>query len=89
MITTVLKQKFPKQSLPKKDMCAKIGDVFDKLHLARKAYATAASGLADLVTLVNPDKYTMILSAAMLPMIQLVVRRNLVSPLTAPLPPTA
>ena len=68
-------------------MCAKIGDVFDKLHSARKVYATAASGLVELVTLVNPDQYTMILSAATLPMIQLVVPGNLVSPLTAPLPP--
>ena len=87
VITTALKQKFPKQSLPKKDVCAKIGDVFDKLHLAHKAYATAASGLVDLATLVNPDQYTMILSAATLPTIQLVVPGNLVPPLTAPLPP--
>ena len=83
-ITTALKKKIPKQSLLNKDVCAKIGDMFDKLHSARKAYATAASGLADLVTLVNPDQYTMILSAATLPMIQLVVPGNLVSPLTAP-----
>ena len=89
VITTALKQKFLKQSLPNKDVCAKIGDVFDKLHLAHKAYATAASGLMDLATLVNPNQYTMILSAAMLPTIQLVVPGNLVSPLTAPLPPTA
>ena len=68
-------------------MCAKIGDVFDKLHLARKAYATAASGLANLTTLVNPNQYTMILSAATLPTIQLVVPGNRVSPLTALLPP--
>ena len=87
VITTVLKQKFLKQSLPNKDMCAKIGDVFDKLHSARKAYATAASGLADLATLVNPDQYTMILSAAMLPMIHLVIPGNLVSSLTTPPPP--
>ena len=86
-ITTALKQKFLKQSLPNKDICAKIGDVFDKLHLAHKAYATAASGLADLATLVNPNQYTMILSAATLPMIQLVVPGNMVSPLTAPPPP--
>ena len=86
-ITTALKQKFLKQSLLKKDVCAKIGDMFDKLHLACKAYATAASGLADLVTLVNPDQYTMILSAATLPTIQLIVPRKLVSPLTAPPPP--
>ena len=86
-ITTALKQKLPKQSLLNRDMCAKIGDVFDELHSAHKAYATAASGLAYLATLVNLDQYTMILSAATLPMIQLVVPRNMVSPLTAPLPP--
>ena len=28
-------------------MCAKIGDVFDKLHSARKAYATATGGSCD------------------------------------------
>ena len=86
-ITTALKQKFPKQSLPKKDTCAKIGNVFDKLHSACKVYAAATSELVELATLVNPDQYTMILSAATLPMIQLVVPGNLVSPLTAPLPP--
>ena len=86
-ITTVLKQKILKQSLPNKDVCAKIGDMFDKLHLAHKVYATAASGLADLTTLVNPDQYTMILSAATLPTIQMVVPGNMVSPLTAPPPP--
>ena len=86
-ITTALKQKFLKHSLLKKDVCAKIGDVFDKLHSARKAYATAASGLADLATLVNPNQYIMILSAATLPTIQLVVPGNLVSPLIAPPPP--
>ena len=36
-ITTALKQKFPKPSLLNKDVCAKIGDVFDKLHSAHKA----------------------------------------------------
>ena len=39
------------------------------------------------MTLVNPDQYTMILSAATLPTIQLVVPDNMVSPLTAPPPP--
>ena len=86
-ITTALKQRFLKQSLPTKEVCAKIGDVFDKLHLACKVYATAASGLADLPTLVDPNQYTMILSAATLPMIQLVVPGNMVSPLTKPPPP--
>ena len=86
-ITKALTQKFPKQSLLNNDVCAKIGDVFDKLHLARKAYPTAASALVDLATLVNPDQYTMILSAATLSTIQLVVPRNMVSPLTAPPPP--
>ena len=85
-VTAALKQKFPKQSLPTKDVCAQIGNVFDNLHSACKAYAAAASGLADLTMLLNPDQYTMILSAAMLPMIQLVIPGNLVSPLTTPLP---
>ena len=61
--------------------------MFSNLHSARQAYAAAAKGLAELVTLVNPDQYTMILNAAMLPAIQLVVPRTLLFPLTAPLPP--
>ena len=87
VIKIALKQRFPKESLPMKELCAKIGDVFDKLHSARKAYAAAARGLADLATLVDPDQYTMILSTATLPMIQLVVPGSMVSPLIKPSPP--
>ena len=83
VITDALKSKFPEQSLPSKEICAQIGEVFVKLHNAHKEYATAAEGLAQLATAVSPDQYTMILNAAALPKIQLVVPGTMLCPLTA------
>ena len=87
VITDAPKTKFPEQSLPSKEVCAQIGEVFVRLHDAHKGYAAAAEGLAQLATAVSPDQYTMILNAAALPMIQLVVPGTLLCPLTAPPPP--
>ena len=84
-----LKDKNPTESLPSVEICAKIGDVFSKLAAAHKAYADAADGLAELSTELTPPHYTMMLTAAVMPTIQVVVPRNLVSPVTAPPPPPA
>ena len=46
-----------------------------------------AEGLADLLTLVTPEQYTMLLTAATTPTIQIVVPGQLISPLIAPTPP--
>ena len=81
-----MQQQFPEQSLPSRDVCAQIGDIFNHLHSAHKAYSAAADGMANLATLLNPDQYTMILNATILPPIQLVVPGTSVSPLTATQP---
>ena len=86
-ISTTLKDKFPSQSLPDSKVCEKIGEVFAKLSEANKAYAEAAEGLADLSTLVTPERYTMLLTAAAMPTIQIVVQGQLISPLATPIPP--
>ena len=82
VITDTLKTKFPEQSLPSKEACAQIGEVFTRLHNAHKEYAAAAEGLAQLATAVSSDQYT-----AALPKIQLVVPGTSLCPLTAPPPP--
>ena len=87
--TKALKDKNPTESLPSVEICAKIGDVFSKLAAAHKAYADAADGLAELSTELTPPHYTMMLTAAVMPTIQVVVPGNLVSPVTAPPSPPA
>ena len=62
---------------------------FGKLAAAHKAYADATDGLAELSTELTPPHYTMMLTAAVMPTIQVVVPGNLVSPVTAPPPPPA
>ena len=86
-ISTTLKDKFLSQSLPDSKVCEKIGKVFAKLSKANKAYAEAAEGLADLSTLVPPEQYTLLLTAAIMPAMQIVVPGQLISPLAAPAPP--
>ena len=85
-ILTALKNKHPSQSLPDAETCKKIGGVFNKIHSAHKAYAEAAEGLAELSTEVTPQQYTMLLTAAAMPTIQIIVPGELLSPLTAPPP---
>ena len=82
-IKQALKDKFPDQSLPNKEVCAMIGNVFEKLSTANKAYAEAAKLLADLSSLVTPEQYTMLLTATMTPVIQIVVPGQLMSPVSA------
>ena len=86
-ITQALTKKCPGQSLPDASTCAKIGEVFSQLSAAHKAYSEAAEGLAELSTLVTPDQFTLLLTATMIPAIQLIVRRHLMSPLSTPPPP--
>ena len=85
-ISTTLKEKFPSQNLPNSDVCKKIGEVFAKLSEANKAYAEAAKGLADLSTLVTPEQYTMLLTDATMPAIQIVVPGKLITLLATPPP---
>ena len=78
-----LQDKFPDQSLPNKEVCVMIGNIFVKLSTANKAYAEAAELLADLSTLVTPEQYTMLLTAVTTPVIQIVVPGQLMSPVSA------
>ena len=73
--------------LPSVEICAQIAGVFSKLADAHRTYAEAASGIAELSTVLNPSQYTMILRAAVMPTIQIVVPGNLISPVSAPPPP--
>ena len=86
-ILTALKDRHPSESLPDAKTCSKIGEVFNKIYCAHKAYAEAAEGLAELSTEVTPQQYTMLLTAAAMPTIQISVPGQLISPLTAPPPP--
>ena len=88
-LTKALKDKHPSKSLPSMEICAQIRNVFSKLEAAHKAYGEAADGLAELSTELTPLHYTMMLTAAVMPMIQVVIPGNLVSPVTAPPPPQA
>ena len=82
-VKQALKEKFPDQTLPNKEVCAMIGNVFEKLSTANKAYAEAAELLADLSSLVTPEQYTMLLTATTTPVIQIVVPGQLLSPVSA------
>ena len=86
-ILTALKDKHPSESLPDAKMCEKIGEVFNKINCTHKSYAEAAEGLAELSTEVTPQQYTMLLTAAAMPTIQIIVPGQLISPLTALPPP--
>ena len=88
-ILKALKDRHPSESLPDAKTCEKIGEVFNKIHCAHKAYAEAAEGLAELSTEVTPQQYTMLLTAAVMPTIQIIVPGQLISPLTAPPPPVS
>ena len=86
-ILTALKDKHPSESLPDAKTCPKFGEVSNKIHCTHKAYAEAAEGLAELSTAVTPQQYTMLLTAAAMPTIQIIVPGQLISPLTAQPPP--
>ena len=86
-ILTALKDRHPSESLPDTKTCTKIGEVFNKIHCAHKAYAEAAEGLAELSTEVTPQQYTMLLTAAAMPTIQIIIPGQLISQMTALPPP--
>ena len=86
-ILTALKDRHPLESLPDAKTCAKIGEVFNKIYCAHKAYAEAAEGLTELSTEVTPQQYTMLLTTAAMPTIQISVPGQLISPLIALPPP--
>ena len=69
------------------DTCAKIAEVFSNLAAAHRTYAEVADSITELSTVLNPSQYTMVLRAAVMPMIQILVPGNLVSPVSAPPPP--
>ena len=81
--------KHPPESLPSIEICAQIADVFSKLAATHKVYGEAVDGLAELSTVLTPPHYTMMLTTAVMPMIQVVIPGNLVSPIAAPAPPQA
>ena len=82
-ILTALKDRHPTESLPNTKTCEKIGEVFNKIYCTHKAYAEAAEGLTELSMEVTPQQYTMLLTAAAMPTIQISVPGQLMSPLTA------
>ena len=86
-IVAALKDKHPSEELPDTKTCRKIGEVFNKIHAAHRAYAKAAECLAKLTTEVTSQQYTMLLTAAVMPAIQIVVPAELLSPLSVPPPP--
>ena len=87
-ILTGLKNRHPSESLPDTETCRKIREVFNKIHSAHRAYTEAAEGLAELSTEVTSQQYTTLLTAAAMPTIQIIILGELLSPLTAPPPPT-
>ena len=68
--TKALKDKHPAESPPSVEICAQIGDVFSKLAAIHKAYTEAADGIAELSTELTLPHYTMMLTVAVMPMIQ-------------------
>ena len=86
-ITTAMLRKFPGEKLPESSICEKIGNVFSRLSTAHTAYSEVAQGLAELVTLLMPQHYTLLLMATITPTIQLIVPGQMISPLSTPPPP--
>ena len=88
MITGVMTARYPDQDLPNAAVCEKIGHIFLKLSEANKAYGEVAEALAEISTEVSPQHYTLLLTAATAPTIQIIVPPNMTSPVvTPPLPP--
>ena len=81
-----LVNQIPEQKLPDKETCSLISDVFSNLAEAHRYSAAAAKGLADVANLVSPEQFTVVLSAAVPPTLQLVLPPGQVSPLVAPPP---
>ena len=79
--------RLPDQKSPDKDMCKLISMIFSDLAEAHKHFANAARGIADIATLIAPEQLTLVLAAAVPPILQLVLPPELVSPLSTPPPP--
>ena len=58
-----------------------------KLSEANKAYREVAEALVEISTEVSPQHYTLLLTAAMAPTIQIIVPPNMTSPIVVPPPP--
>ena len=86
-ITGVMTARYPDQDLPNATLCGKIGHIFLKLSEANKAYGEVAEALVEISTQVSPQHYTLLLTAAMAPTIQIIVLPNMTSPVVAPPPP--
>ena len=86
-ITGLMTSQYPKQNLPSAEICAKIGNIFSNLSAANKAYSEAAEGLAELSTEISPEHFTLILTAATAPVIQIVVPQGMISLVVAQAPP--
>ena len=87
MITGAMTAQYPDQDLPKAAVCEKIGHIFLKLSEANKAYGEVAEALVEISTEVSPEHYTLLLTAAMALIIQIIVPPNMTSPIMAPPPP--
>ena len=87
MITGAMTAQHPDQDLPNAALCEKIGHIFVKLSEANKAYGEVAEALAEISTKVSPQHYTLLLTAAMAPTIQIIVPPNMTFPIVAPPPP--
>ena len=87
MLTNAMTARYPDQDLLNAKVCEKIGHIFLKLSEANKAYREAAEALAEISTEVSPQHYTLLLTAAMAPTIQIIVPPNVTSPMVAPPPP--
>ena len=80
--------KHPSENVPNTAVCTKIGYIFSKLSEASKTYGKAADALAEVSDQVSPETYMLLLSATTTPTIQIVVPPTMISPITAPPPPS-
>ena len=83
-LTKALTDKHLSESLPSMEIYAQITDIFSKLAAMHKAYGEAADSLTELSTVLTPPHHLMMLTAAVMPTIQVVIPRNIVSPVAAP-----
>ena len=89
MITRLFKEKHPTEPLPDAPTYAKNGEVFSNLADAHRPYGKAAQAIAELSTKLSPQHYSMLLTASVMPTVQIVVPGTLVSPVMSPHPPQA
>ena len=79
--------RLPDQKLPDKETCSLISTIFSDLAEAHRHYSSVACGIADIATLIAPEQLTLVLAAAVPPILQLVLPLGVVSPLSTPPPP--